>query len=203
MSKSEIVVAETTVVVTGSLITSITIGSNTYSVSYKESGGNPTVTLVDDHATPRRTEEVVKQVDPLVSCEDACEADANQLCGALILGCNPFFPILTPLLGVLCDDVKDLCSDFGIIQGCARTCSPSKCIDPGVNFSLSLVALRSGMYLKRLECVRGTVYGSHLFVPCHGDRLMHLQASSVQQKAWLNYSSDIRGNGPFFLFSWA
>lgn len=130
MTESDEVPVETTVVVTGSSITSIVVGTDTFEVQYDASGEVSSVTLVPPSATTRRTQ-VARQVDfedrRLQSCEDSCEANANRLCGALIFGCSDSTGTLATLLGVLCDDLENLCDASGIVEGCDRTCAPCEC----------------------------------------------------------------------------
>eukprot|EP00903_Cladosiphon_okamuranus_P020054 g18420.t1 len=118
----------TTVTVVGGSIETIQIGPDTYYVSYDSFGEVDDVTLVS-----RRTQELVGEgfdfsERRLVSCENFCEASANQLCGALTFGCADTSGALYALLGSLCENVDDLCDVAGIVAGCDRTCAPA-CTD--------------------------------------------------------------------------
>lgn len=73
-SRSEVVIAgsddvpvDTTVVLTGSSITTIVVGSNTFSVSYDADGAVADVTL--DPSSTRRTQEIDSAGRRLQSCE--------------------------------------------------------------------------------------------------------------------------------------
>lgn len=131
-----IVVAESeevpleTVTVVGGYITTIVVGTDTYFVSYDSSGEVDDVTLVSgDDGSTRRTQQVdiIIADRRLQSCEESCAANANQLCGALMFGCNYPTGVLAALLGSLCDDVDDLCNTAGILVGCENNCAPREC----------------------------------------------------------------------------
>lgn len=118
---------ETTVTVdAGRSITTIQVGTDTYSVTYDENGEVDSVTL--DPSLSRRTQQAEIADRRLQSCEQFCAADANQLCGALAFGCADSTDTLATLLGPLCDDLDNLCTEAGILQGCDRTCAPGEWI---------------------------------------------------------------------------
>eukprot|EP00903_Cladosiphon_okamuranus_P016330 g15060.t1 len=129
MPESEEVPEETTITVVDGEIKTVMVGDDTYEVSYDSDGEVTDVTLVSGSATTRRTQQVVGEdlfsERRLQSCEDACEAQANGLCGALTFGCSIPGSVLEQLLGVLCDDVDSLCDVNGIVRGCERQCAPA------------------------------------------------------------------------------
>eukprot|EP00903_Cladosiphon_okamuranus_P022788 g20980.t1 len=132
MTESAEVPVETTVTVVAGSITTIVVGSDTYSVSYDSSGEVDDVTLVSG---TRRTQQVVPidfeflERRLQVSCENQCEASSNQLCGALTIGCSPDYGgILLGLLGTLCDDLSSLCNVSGIVASCEAACV-TPCVD--------------------------------------------------------------------------
>eukprot|EP00903_Cladosiphon_okamuranus_P012680 g11859.t1 len=129
MTESQNVPEETTVFVEDGEITSIAIGTETYTVSYvyHEDGEVDDVTLVSGDAATRRTQQVGLVDRRLLSCEQSCQASANKLCGALQFGCSD--GSLATLLGPMCDDLDDLCNLAGILFGCERTCAPSCATD--------------------------------------------------------------------------
>eukprot|EP00903_Cladosiphon_okamuranus_P012010 g11277.t1 len=129
MAESENVPEETTVVVEAGSITTILIGTKTYAVSYvyDEDGEVDNVTLVSGDAATRRTQQVDSVDRRLQSCEQSCQANANQLCGALGFGCG--YSSLATLLGSMCDDLDALCNLAGILFGCERKCAPACAAD--------------------------------------------------------------------------
>eukprot|EP00903_Cladosiphon_okamuranus_P021427 g19696.t1 len=111
---------ETTVVVEGGFVTTITVGSDTFEVTYV----NGEVASVDPvRRLRRRTQEVDFVERRLQTCEESCAADANQTCGGLEFACG--VPEVAVLLGTLCDDLDSLCNPSGIVAGCENECAPS------------------------------------------------------------------------------
>eukprot|EP00903_Cladosiphon_okamuranus_P017731 g16324.t2 len=131
ITESEHVPVETTVTVVGESITTIVIGTLTYSISYDSSGEVGDVTLVPEGIGTRRTQRVDLADRRLQSCKQFCAASANQLCGALIFGCNDPTGALAALLGPLCEDVDDLCNVVGILVGCQESCGSAPGPTPG------------------------------------------------------------------------
>eukprot|EP00752_Nemacystus_decipiens_P004852 g4415.t1 len=124
VTESDQVEQDTEIHVEDGSITLIEIGPDTYSVTYDSDGEVEDVTLVPGTASSRRTQQGDFADRRLQSCENSCEANANQLCGAFSFACA--FPALAGLLGpVICDDFENLCNVHGIVEGCDRTCAPS------------------------------------------------------------------------------
>lgn len=125
--ESEVIAADdTTVTVEEGSISTIQIGSDTYSVVYDENDEVESVTKVSGSTTSRRTQQNDLADRRLQSCEEQCTVDAGKLCGALELGCG--IPLLAALLPpVICDNVDALCgSAAGIVAGCDRQCAPGE-----------------------------------------------------------------------------
>ena len=139
MPESELVPEETVVTVQDGSVTSVEVGAETYSITYDENGKVDGVTVVsgDTTTTTRRTQQADFVSDRrLQSCENSCEASANQICGALIYACNDTSSPVFLLLGPLCDDLSGLCDTSGIVQGCARQCAPCECSRPNLDVIL-------------------------------------------------------------------
>eukprot|EP00903_Cladosiphon_okamuranus_P014283 g13266.t1 len=103
-------------------VTIVTVGSDTYTISYDANGD---VASVDPARFRRRTQNVEVNFAErrLQACEDSCAADANRICGGLEFACS--YAPLAALLGPLCNDLDSLCNASGIVRGCDRTCAPS------------------------------------------------------------------------------
>lgn len=124
ITESEDVPVETTVVVVGGVITTVMVGTDTFTVIYDSNGD---VVSVDPAAsTSRRTQQAGLTDRRLATCEEGCAASSNQVCGAFTAACLDPTSTLGTILGPLCDDLDGLCNLAGILKGCDRTCAPGE-----------------------------------------------------------------------------
>lgn len=128
MTESKLVPEETVVTVEDGSITTIVVGTDTYTVSYDGDGEVDEVTLVSGSAaTTRRTQQANVADRRLQSCEDSCQDNSNAICQALEAACADISSVVYALLGTLCNDLDSLCEPSGIVQGCDEQCGPCEC----------------------------------------------------------------------------
>ena len=149
MTESDEAPEETTVIVTGGAVTTIKVGSETYTVSYDEGGEVDSVTSGAGSATTRRTQQVDFAERRLATCEEECVQNADASCLALETACDD--STLGPLLGALCNDLTVLCNERGIEEGCERNCAVGEYRAPDLQFSPTNRFTERGVQRKRMQ----------------------------------------------------
>lgn len=126
MTTGDVDSAETVITLDeGGSITTITVGTVTYTATHDANGEIDGVALAAGSATTRRAQQVDVAERRLGTCEEDCAANAAAACAGLATACAT--PAVADILGALCDDTSVLCNDAGLEAGCDRGCATRAC----------------------------------------------------------------------------
>eukprot|EP00752_Nemacystus_decipiens_P003687 g3397.t1 len=143
MTESELVPEETTISIEDGSITTIMVGTDTYSVTYDEDGKVDDVTPVSGSATTTRRTQQADLANRRLgwTCKENCETKALSVCDELETQCaniSTATGVLLTVLNVICADLGTLCgATVGIERGCERECAEEcdtddDCTDPEI-----------------------------------------------------------------------